>query len=152
VHDQPKGTDHDHPRPLRLRCTRRRPVASRRRGPRANRRRAAPRHADGRIDSDELAERIGRCYESRTFGELQRLTADLLVPERRGSLQRLDHGGRHPRHRLRIAVAAIVALWVLAVASGAAAGHAHPHPHVFGFLLVLAFAFLVTRLVRAVRP
>jgi hypothetical protein len=108
-------------------------------------------HADGRIDSDELAERIGRCYESKTFGELQRLTADLLGPERRGSLQRFDHGGRHPRHRLRIALAAIAAVWVLAVVSGAAAGHAHPHPHVFGFLLVLAFAFLVTRLVRAVR-
>jgi hypothetical protein len=108
-------------------------------------------HADGRIDADELADRIGRCYEARTFGELQRLTADLVRPERRGTLERFDHGRRYPRHRLRIVLAAIAAVWVLAVASGSGAGHAHPHPHVFGFLLVLAFAFLVTRLVRAVR-
>jgi Domain of unknown function (DUF1707) len=108
-------------------------------------------HADGRIDADELAERVGRCYESRTFGELQRLTADLLGPERRRTLERFDRGGRHPRHGLRIALAAIAALWVLSVASGAAAGHAHPHPHVFAFLVVLGFAFLITRLVRAVR-
>jgi Domain of unknown function (DUF1707) len=108
-------------------------------------------HVDGRIDSDELFERIGRCYEAKTFGELQRLTADLLGPERRGSLQRFDHGGRHPRQRLRVGLAAIAALWVLAVAVGGAAGHAHPHPHAFAFLVVLAFAFLVTRLVRAVR-
>ncbi|MFZ0387396.1 MAG: DUF1707 domain-containing protein [Solirubrobacteraceae bacterium] len=130
-------------------------AAARRRAGDADRERTADElrraHSDGRIDSDELAERIGRCYESKTFGELQRLTADLLGPERRGSLQRFDHGGRHPRHRLRIALAAIAAVWVLAVASGAAGGHAHPHPPGFGFLLVLAFAFLVTRLVRAVR-
>jgi hypothetical protein len=108
-------------------------------------------HGDGRIDSDELAERIGRCYEARTFGDLERLTSDLVAPERRGSPQRFDRGGRGHRHRLRIALAAIAALWLLSVASGAAAGHAHPHPHVFAILLVLAFAFLVTRLVRAVR-
>jgi Domain of unknown function (DUF1707) len=105
-------------------------------------------HSDGRIDSDELAERIGRCYEARTFGELQRLTGDLVRPERPGSLARLHHGGRR---RWRIALAAIAAVWVLAVAIGGGARHAHPHPPVFAFLLVLAFAFLVTRLVRAVR-
>jgi Domain of unknown function (DUF1707) len=108
-------------------------------------------HTDGRIDSDELAERIGRCYESRMYGELQRLTADLLRPEPRGSLQRFDRNGRHPRHRLRVALAAIAAVWVLAVASGTAAGRAHPHPHAFALLLVLAFAFLISRLVHAVR-
>jgi Domain of unknown function (DUF1707) len=104
-------------------------------------------HTDGRIDSDELAERIGRCYEARTYAELQRLTADLVRPERSGSLARFDHGGRH---RWRIALAAIAAVWVLAVAIGAR-GHAHPHPPVFALLVVLAFAFLVTRLVHAVR-
>jgi hypothetical protein len=105
-------------------------------------------HSDGRLDSDELGERIGRCYEARTYGELQRLTADLLGPERRGSLQRLGRGG----HRSwRIALAAIAAVWVLAAAIGGRAGHAHPHPPVLAFLVVLAFAFLVTRLVHAVR-
>lgn len=34
-------------------------------------------HADGRIDSDELQERIGRCYSARTTGELSALVADL---------------------------------------------------------------------------
>jgi hypothetical protein len=107
-------------------------------------------HTDGRIDSDELSERIGRCYESRTYGELQRLTADLVRPERRGSLHPYQ-GGRFPRHRLQIALAAIAALWVVAVAAHGGPGHAHLHPHPFAFLVLLAFAFLITRLVRAVR-
>jgi hypothetical protein len=145
VHDQPKGNDmttNDHFAPDRL------PAARLRAGD-ADRERTADElrraHTDGRIDADELAERIGRCYESRTFGELQQLTADLVTPEPHGSLPRLAHGGRR---RLRIALAAIAALWVLAVASGA---HAHPHPPVFSLLLLLVFAFLATRLVRAVR-
>jgi len=110
-------------------------------------------HVDGRIDSDELSERIGRCYQSKTFGELQRLTSDLVAPVPRGGLQPSHRRGRHPRQRLRIALAAIAAMWVLAVATQGAAGHAHPHPHafVFAFLLVLAVAFLVSRLVHAVR-
>jgi len=33
--------------------------------------------ADGRLDPQELEERLERCYAAKTFGELDRLTADL---------------------------------------------------------------------------
>src|SRR3954471_6567388 len=34
-------------------------------------------HLDGRLDTDELQERLGRCYAARTTGELAALFADL---------------------------------------------------------------------------
>jgi Domain of unknown function (DUF1707) len=34
-------------------------------------------HAEGRLDVDELQERIGRCYATKTIGELDALVADL---------------------------------------------------------------------------
>lgn len=34
-------------------------------------------HADGRIDVDEFQERLDRCYEAKTAGELRELVADL---------------------------------------------------------------------------
>ncbi|MGH2871270.1 MAG: DUF1707 SHOCT-like domain-containing protein [Solirubrobacteraceae bacterium] len=40
-------------------------------------------HGEGRIDDDELADRLGRCYAARTFAELHRLTVDLSPPDRR---------------------------------------------------------------------
>lgn len=36
--------------------------------------------AEGRLDADELEERLGAAYGARTTGELERLTADLPVP------------------------------------------------------------------------
>jgi Domain of unknown function (DUF1707) len=36
--------------------------------------------AEGRLDPDELDERVGQVYAARTHGELARLTADLPVP------------------------------------------------------------------------
>jgi DUF1707 SHOCT-like domain len=39
---------------------------------------------DGRLDMDELAERLDAVYASRTFGELQTLTRDLPVVAHRG--------------------------------------------------------------------
>jgi Domain of unknown function (DUF1707) len=107
-------------------------------------------HADGRIDSDELSERIGRCYEAKTFSQLLRLTADLVAPERNRSLQRFDHGRRHPGRRLRIGLL-IAAVWLVAAVTGAIGGHSHPHPPVFAFIVVLGLMFLTARLVRAVR-
>lgn len=38
-------------------------------------------HVAGRLDTDELQERLGRCYEAKTYGELHRLIADLPEPE-----------------------------------------------------------------------
>src|SRR4051794_33810690 len=34
-------------------------------------------HVDGRLDTDELQERLGACYAARTLGELEPLLADL---------------------------------------------------------------------------
>jgi hypothetical protein len=34
-------------------------------------------HAEGRLDTDELEERIARCYAAKTRGELDALTTDL---------------------------------------------------------------------------
>lgn len=34
-------------------------------------------HADGRLDTDEFTQRIDRCYEAKTIGELDRLLDDL---------------------------------------------------------------------------
>jgi Domain of unknown function (DUF1707) len=39
-------------------------------------------HADGRLAQDELLERLGSTYEARTYGELDRLVADLPRPAR----------------------------------------------------------------------
>lgn len=40
-------------------------------------------HAEGRLDTTELEERIERCYAAKTLGELDGLTADLPGPRRR---------------------------------------------------------------------
>lgn len=37
-------------------------------------------HADGRLDTDELAERIDRCYQAKTISQLDRLLSDLPRP------------------------------------------------------------------------
>jgi hypothetical protein len=34
-------------------------------------------HAEGRLDTDELQERIDRCYQAKTVGELEQLLSDL---------------------------------------------------------------------------
>jgi hypothetical protein len=39
-------------------------------------------HADGRLAQDELLERLGATYEARTYGDLDRLVADLPRPTR----------------------------------------------------------------------
>ena len=55
-------------------------------------------HADGRLTTDELEERVERCYAARTRGELDVLTADL-PGRRRRELQRrrADGGYRSPQ-------------------------------------------------------
>jgi hypothetical protein len=100
-------------------------------------------HAEGRLDADELDGRLERCLRARTFGELQRLTADLQPPGRRGPME-LSRMPPHRRRGLRIVLLAIAVVWALGAA-------AHGHAHAGGLLIALAFVFLVTRLVRAVR-
>jgi DUF1707 SHOCT-like domain len=98
-------------------------------------------HAEGRLDSDELSDRIGRCLQARTFGELEQLTADVRQSDRGGGLALAR---RRSGPGLRVVLAAIIALWALGAA-------AHGHGQVLGLWVVLAFVFLATRLVHAVR-
>jgi hypothetical protein len=67
-------------------------------------------HTEGRLDTDELEERLARCYAAKTRGELDALTTDLPRPERAYS--------RSPRGHLRtpfpiaplLVIAALVAV------------------------------------------
>ena len=99
-------------------------------------------HAEGRIDDDELADRLGRCYAARTFAELDPLTVDVRVLERREP-QRLA-GRRLPRSPVRLILVALLALWVVGAI-------AHAAMHAFALVAVLVVAFAVVQLVRAVR-
>jgi uncharacterized protein DUF1707 len=49
-------------------------------------------HADGRLDTAELEERVERCYAAKTRAELEPLVADLPSPRRRRSQQRRVSG------------------------------------------------------------
>lgn len=74
-------------------------------------------HAQGRLDEDELQERIERALAARTYGELDVLAADLPAsePERRS--------GPSPGWGRWVSVPGLVLL--VAVAAVTAIGHAH---------------------------
>ena len=98
-------------------------------------------HLDGRLDTDELQERLGRCYAARTHADLAALTADL-PPERPAARATAPpRPRRHPGAPLLVALVVAVAL----AATLAAAHHGHPGP-----LPPLA-VFLVLRLARGPR-
>lgn len=83
-------------------------------------------HVAGRLDTDELQERLGRCYSARSYGDLDALVADLPREEPRPSGSR--RWGRRP-------MAALVVLLL------AAAVLSHGH---LAWLAIPTF-FLVTR-------
>jgi Domain of unknown function (DUF1707) len=92
-------------------------------------------HLDGRLDTDELQERLDRCYAARTTGELAPLLADL------------PSGAAPPRAARRSAppwppalVAVLVVVLALATAGAVAHGHPGPLPFVAVFVL-LRFAW-----------
>jgi hypothetical protein len=69
-------------------------------------------HAEGRLDVDELEQRLERCYAAKTRGELDALTTDLPGPQRRR-----PSGQRRPRGPMLalpglVLLAAIVAVSV----------------------------------------
>lgn len=75
-------------------------------------------HAEGRLDTDEFQERLGRCYASKTVGELSELVKDLprpLEPHERRSL------GWAALWRPRLAALAAILLALVVLS----AGHAH---------------------------
>ena len=66
-------------------------------------------HAEGRLDTTELEERLERCYRAKTRGELDALTADLPGPR----------GRRHDRrrsHRLGVSLPLVAIALLVAVA------------------------------------
>jgi len=92
-------------------------------------------HTEGRLDVDELQDRIGRCYEARTVGELATLVSDLPA----GGTGSARPSPRPPVRQLRVALALAVAIAVLLTAV------VHDH-HVaappIGLLIVLWFLWL----------
>jgi hypothetical protein len=96
-------------------------------------------HADGRIDTEELQDRISRCYSARTRGELDALLADL--PRESNPRPR---SLRQPPGRawLPILVPIVILLAVLGPAT-------HNHHHALWPLLLLAF--IAARVVRGWR-
>jgi Domain of unknown function (DUF1707) len=94
-------------------------------------------HLDGRLDTDELQERLERAYAARTTGDLAPLLADL--PSGREPGRGPRPYGAFPGPALFAAVA-LVALLALATAGAVAHGHPGPLPFVAVFLL-LRFAW-----------
>jgi hypothetical protein len=84
-------------------------------------------HAEGRITVDEFQERLDRCYEATTAGQLRELVADLPREPQRDPY-RFNRG---PRVWLIPALLTIVAVAALT------SGHG---PHVF-FVVFLVFLF-----------
>ena len=91
-------------------------------------------HLDGRLDTDELQERLERCYAARTAGELAPLLADLPADE---PARRPRGAGAWPNTALLAG-----ALLLVLLVTVAAAAHGHPGP------LPLLAVFLLFRLGR----
>jgi uncharacterized protein DUF1707 len=86
-------------------------------------------HAEGRLDSEEFQERIDRCYDAKTVGELQQLVTDLPgepIVERRGHLR-----------RLRVIPLVPIALAVVVISAVSGGHHGH-----FGVWLLIPLFFL----------
>ncbi len=90
-------------------------------------------HVDGRLDTDELQERLGRCYAARTTAELAPLLADLPADERSRASRRTAPWFPAPPFLL-------VAVLVLTLATVGAVAHGHPGPLPFlAFFLLVRF-------------
>ena len=61
--------------------------------------------AEGRLDQDELDERLSAALNAKTFGDLRPLTADLPgpVPRRRGRRRPRGRPGRRPGSPIAVA-------------------------------------------------
>ena len=92
-------------------------------------------HAEGRLTTDELEERLGRCYAARTRGELDTLRVDLPGRHR----QELRRGGRYRPYPRPFPMLVAVGLFVALIAA--------THGHVLWFLVwpLAFFAFARVR-------
>ncbi len=90
-------------------------------------------HSEGRLDTEELQERIDRCYQAKTVGELDLLLVDL-PPEPTSD-------GRFRLRRLHMIPLVPIAIAIVAIS---AVTHGH-HGH-FGFWLLIP-VFILFRFV-----
>jgi hypothetical protein len=74
-------------------------------------------HAEGRLDLGEFQERLERCYEAKTMGELDALVTDL--PRQEDNAERRPAGGFLPGRMALVPLAPIlIALLVVSAAIG----------------------------------
>jgi Domain of unknown function (DUF1707) len=83
-------------------------------------------HVGGRLDTDELQERLGRCFAARTYAELDSMVADLPIHQ--------------PRPVARRRVPSLALLPLIAVLFAALA---LSHGHLVWLVAPLMFCFLV---------
>jgi hypothetical protein len=86
-------------------------------------------HVEGRLDAEEFQERVHRCYQAKTVGELEQLVIDL-PPEPTSQ-------GRFHRQRLRIGPLLPIVLAIVAISAVTGGHHGH-----FGFWLLIPLFFL----------
>ena len=86
-------------------------------------------HAEGRLDLAEFQQRLERCYEAKTFGELGELVSDL--PREDAPNRRRGFGWPRP-----LRVIPLFPLVIALIAFSAVAGH-----HVFWLWLPILFLF-----------
>jgi Domain of unknown function (DUF1707) len=89
-------------------------------------------HLDGRLDTDELQDRLGACYAAKTQADLAPLLADLPGEAPPGRPARAGAPWRGPGAPL---AAVLVVAFVLATAAAIAHGRPGPLPLLLVFLL-----------------
>ena len=94
-------------------------------------------HLDGRLDTEELQERLGRAYAARTAGDLDPLLADLPGDERVRAPRPSWTGPAGPP----LLAIGLVVLATLATVGAVAHGHPGPLPFLVVFLLFRLFVW-----------
>jgi Domain of unknown function (DUF1707) len=69
--------------------------------------------AEGRLEANELEERLERAFSARTYAELDALVADLPSPGPERSRPRRRGGARRPLRGLVWVSAVLIAIWAL---------------------------------------
>lgn len=77
-------------------------------------------HAEGRLDTDEFLQRLERCLDARTFGELDQLVSDLPRQDERD-----EHRSVGWSRTWRWRLLPLVPILVAALVVSAATGHEH---------------------------
>jgi hypothetical protein len=92
-------------------------------------------HGEGRLDVEELQQRLDGCYDAKTLGQLRDLVSDLPRVEARERRRSLAWFGLSRR-----SVVVLAAVLVALIAVSAAAGH-HGGHHAFWLWVPIVFVF-----------